>query len=123
MKISGKHTVEAINGIRCVVVERDASEDRANFLSDVLRHNGYDVQIQKNIPPPSKIQKPEEPVAIPTVVIPETFKIGVTDLSFVLSVMLFTRKLKTLENKVLLPSYWSQEDVDYSGWYWKYGNA
>lgn len=118
MKISGKHSVEEINGVRCSVVEKQASEERVKFLEVLLQHNGYIVEIQKNLPPPAKPQKPgtEAPEAQPAV--PETYKVGVTDITFNIAVMVFSRKLSTLENKVLLPTYWTQEAPEYEGWYW-----
>ncbi len=118
MKISGKHSVEEMNGVRCSVVEKDARQERVNFLQAILEHNGFRVEIQKNIPPPPKPAKPgAEPPPAPLAV-PETFKVGVTDLSFNLAVMIYSRTLKTLEDKVLLPTYWTQEDPGYEGWYW-----
>ncbi len=120
MKISGKHSVEEINGTRCSVVEIETSEARANFLQALLKHNGYTVEIQKNIPPPLKPKKQGEVELTTVTETPATFKIGVTDITFNVSIMVFSRKLKTLENKILLPTYWTQEDMEYEGWYWKY---
>ena len=122
MTISGKHTIEALNGTRCALLEKDASAERADFLRRVLEHNGYKVEIQKNVPPPPKKVATETEGAAPVEpapAVPETFKVGVTDRSFVLSVMLYTRRLRTLDGRVLLPAYWSQEDERDNGWYWK----
>ncbi len=127
MTISGKHTVEALNGVRCVLLEKDVSAERAAFIKAVLEHNGYHVQVQKIVPPPPKAPKvdpnadpnaPPPPPPPPPPVVPETFKVGVTDLSFVLSVMVYTRRLRTLDNQVLLPTYWTQEDPAFKSWYW-----
>lgn len=115
MKISGKHSVEEINGIRCSVIEKESHRERAAFLQAVMEHNGYTVQVQKNNPPPVK-PKPGAPVAEP-VPAPETFKVGVSELQFNVAVMIYSRKLKTLENKILLPTYWTGEDPGYDGWY------
>lgn len=120
MKISGKHSVEEVNGIRCSLVEKQASPERAEFLQAVLKHNGYEVHIQKNIPPPPKPPKPGTENAPPPEPVPDTFKVGVTDLSFNVAIMVFSRKLRTMENKVLLPTYWTQEAPEYDGWYWKW---
>lgn len=120
MKISGKHSVEEINGIRCSLIEKDVSRERADFLQAVLEHNGYQVLIQKIIPPPPKPAKPGAEPPPPAPASPETFKVGVTDISFNVAVMIFSRKLKTPGDKVLLPTYWTQEDAGYEGWYWKW---
>ena len=120
LKISGKHKVEEINGVRCSVVEKEATEERAKFLMAVLEHNGYKVQIQKNIPVPPKIKKAEEAEAPVIADVLDTYKVGVTDIAFNSAIMVFSRKLKTLANKIILPTYWNQEEINYQGWYWKF---
>lgn len=120
MKISGKHSVEEINGARCSVVEKQATEERARFLEALLRHNGYETEVQKNVPPPPKPQKPGAEAPAPQPPAQETYKVGVRDITFNVSVMLFSRKLKTPDNKILLPVFWNQESTDYDDWYWKW---
>ncbi len=132
MTISGKHQIEALNGVRCVLLEKEAGPLRAEFLKAVLQHNGYAVQLQRNVPPPPKAPKPAAnadpdapppPPPPPPPPVPETYKVGVEDLSFVLSVMIFSRRLKTLDNQVLLPTYWTQEDPAFHSWYWLHHSA
>jgi hypothetical protein len=118
MNISGKHTVEAIDGVRCAVVDKEATPERADFLKRILEHNGYTVHMQQNVKPAPKPKPGEE--AVPPPPQPLSFKVGVTDLSFVVSNMLYDRSLKTLDGKVLLPTYWTQEDPAYEGWYWEH---
>jgi hypothetical protein len=120
MKISGKHSIEEINGVRCSVADKQATAERTRFLEILLEHNGYKTEWQKNIPPPAKPPKPgtETPAVQPST--PETYKVGVTDITFNVAIMIFSRKLKTLQNKVLLPTYWTQEDPEYYDWYWKW---
>lgn len=120
MKISGKHIVEEINGDRCSVVEKQASGERAKFLQALLEHNGYEVQVQKNIPLPPKPQKPGAEAPAPQPPAQETYKVGVKDIAFNVSVMVFSRTLKTPDNKILLPAFWNQESADYNDWYWKW---
>ena len=123
MQISGKHSIEEMDGTRCSVVETSCDAARAEFLKQVLEGNGFSVKVQKNIPPPPKIKKdaPAEPA--PTAQIPDTFKVGVTDLHFNLPVYLFGRMLRTPSGAVLSPAFWTQADAAFSGCYWDFGKT
>jgi len=120
MKINGKHTIEELNGIRCSVVEKDASAERADFLKRLLEHNRFNVQVQKNLPPPPKPAKPGETPPEP-VATPDTYKVGVSDLTFILSTAIYSRKLRTPEGKILSANYWTQESPEFDDWYWTFG--
>ncbi len=82
-----KHTVEEINGIRCTIVETDASESRLNFLTELLKKNNYTVMNEK---------------------VGETYKIGVTDLLFNPVIDVYKRRLKTIDGRVVSHQYWLQ---------------
>ena len=92
----GKHTVEEINGTRCTIVELGVSKERADFLFDLLTFNKYDVKI-------SLAKKKTETD-------PDTYVIGVTDIVFNPVIVLYEKKLKTPEGRIVSPSYWNQWD-------------
>lgn len=102
---SGKHIEKEIDGTRCRVIEAGISEHRMNFLREVLTYNGIDVKFQK------EVKKDET--------LPDTFIIGVTDVTFNPVISVYQRKLKTLNGKILTPLYWRQETEDSKVWYWK----
>lgn len=87
---NGKHLVEEIDGVRCSVVEKGASQERAGFLKKLLELNGYEVKTES------------EGEA-------GTFKIGVTDLLFNPVVDVYKRHLKSLTGHKVTPAYWLQQ--------------
>lgn len=86
----GKHIIEEIDGVRCSLVEKGVSPERADFLKKLLELNGYAVKI---------VQEGET----------GTFKIGVTDLLFNPVVDVYKRNLKSFSGKKVTPAYWLQE--------------
>ncbi|CAG0979930.1 MAG: hypothetical protein HND27_08430 [Bacteroidetes bacterium] len=97
--ISGKHSVEEISGIRCSVIDKLASTQRASFLKNILEYNGYTVLSEENA------RKPKDPEDAPL-----TFKVGVTDVTFMLPIALYFRKLKIpMGNKLADEIYWLQQ--------------
>ena len=99
MAINKNHTVEELDGIKCAIVEADASEDRAMFLKDLLELNGYQVVVAQK-----KATVPEgqaEPAA--------TFSIGVTDLSYNTINAIFGRLLRDRAGRVVTLGYWQQK--------------
>lgn len=86
----GKHLVEEIDGIRCTVVEKGITPERAKFLKKILEQNGYEVK---------------------TAVEPdtETIKLGVTDILFNPVIDVYERRLKSPSGKKITPAYWLQE--------------
>lgn len=99
MAINPHHTIEEINGVRCSVIEKNISKERAQFLTKVLECNGKSVQIKNN----------EDGTAI----------IGIDDIIFNPLHSLYNRSLKTPEGKVLTPAYWFQKEQT-EGYYWNY---
>jgi hypothetical protein len=101
MQIKGKHIVEEINGIRCSVIEKNASTQSVEFIKKMLEPNGYRVLVVEN---------PINPKA--GVDAPLTYKVGVTDIGFNLPVMLHIRKLKVPGTKKLLThENWMNESI------------
>lgn len=86
----GKHLVEEIDGVRCSIVEKGVSPERAEFLKKLLELNGYTVNIAPEVET-------------------ETFKIGVTDLLFNPVIDVYERSLKSLSGDKVTPAYWLQE--------------
>lgn len=86
----GKHIVEEIDGVRCSLVEKGASADRAEFLKNLLELNKYTV----------KVAAEGES---------GTFKIGVTDLLFNPVIDVYKRRLVTASGKKVTPAYWLQQ--------------
>ncbi len=137
------HIIEDLNGIRCSIVEKNASAERVAFLKNVLECNGWTVVIDKSppppppkvapaaapatpiteagyelsapSPPPSLPQRGEEQVPIPP---PETFTIGVTDKTFHAMLAVYQRRLKTPDGKIISPEYWNQKAFVGNHWYW-----
>ena len=111
MAINSNHVVEDLNEVKCAVVEKNISADRASFLKGILEMNGYTVQIVASAPPKSKAATPvveaseTEVVTIPE---PTSFTIGVTDLMFNSVNAVFGRLLKTKEGRVVTLAYWNQ---------------
>jgi hypothetical protein len=90
----GKHIVEPINGVRCTVVEKNISKERAGFLKKLLEHNGYAVEMA-TVPQ-------ENPEA------GELLIIGVTDILFNPVVDVYKRRLRSLTGHKVTPAYWLQ---------------
>lgn len=102
----GAHIVKEIEGVRCSVVEENISEKRADFLSKLLVHNGFDVKTLRN---------PEDE---------NLFTIGVTDLLFNPVIYVYELRLKTPGSKLVTPAYWLQQttngiDKGEQDLYWK----
>ena len=86
----GKHLVEEIDGVRCTVVEKGITADRAQFLKNILELNGYEVKIATDTDP-------------------ETLKLGVTDIIFNPIIDVYERRLKSPTGKRITPAYWLQQ--------------
>ena len=103
----GKHTAEEINGTRCSVVEKGASEERVAFLRELLEYNNFELHVQE--------EKKEDESS------PSRYTIGVTDLIFNPVVAVYQLRLKTKDGKKVSPAYWNQwskKQVDNR--YWRY---
>jgi hypothetical protein len=125
MAINKNHEFEDLDGVKCAVVEKNASKDRVAFLKDLLEFNRYKVIIVPS-PPPKAVPAPkpvearpddlvgrgEAPVeAPPPPPAPETFTIGVTDVTFNATNAIFGRLLKTKDKHVVTLAYWQQEET------------
>ena len=120
MAINKNHEFEELEGVKCAIVEKNASQERVNFLKPLLEFNRYTVVVTQSPPPkvaaPAAALNAEEPTAPAP---PLTFTIGVTDVSFNPINAVFGRLLKTPDGKIVTLAYWqqkeavSQDDVPY----------
>jgi hypothetical protein len=122
MGINQNHLFEDLEGVKCAIVEKNASQDRIDFLKPLLELNGFNVIVVPS--PPAKAAAPAIPAAndatVPsesaTVVkeevskIPSTFTIGVTDVGFNPTNAIFGRLLKTKDGQVVTLAYWQQKE-------------
>ena len=103
------HEFEELNGIKCAIVEKNASAERVAFLKALLAFNGYAVETIAS--PPSKTAAPTaagENETVPPA--PSTFTIGVTDYTFNPINAIYGRALKTKEGQIVTPAYWQQQE-------------
>ncbi len=94
MALKAKHIVEEINGIRCTIIEKSVSKERAGFLKDLLEHNKLEVVVA------------EEKQTVEDA--PKLYTIGVTDLVFNPVIAVYEMSLKTKDGKSVSPAYWEQ---------------
>ena len=121
MAINKNHEFEELNGVKCAVVEKNASAERVAFLKRLLEFNKYTVVVVASPPPkPAPAATPKPPGAAeatpqPTVEVqvpppPETFTIGVTDVTFNPTNAVFGRLLHTKDGHVVTLAYWNQQE-------------
>ncbi|MFT3739161.1 MAG: hypothetical protein QM786_10425 [Breznakibacter sp.] len=89
-----KPQIEELNGTRCVVVESGIPEDRADFLSRLLQHNGYKVETASDAQ--------------------GLCSVGVADLLFNPVLDVYKRRLRSFSNHRVTPAYWLQQSSEES---------
>ncbi len=113
MAINKNHEFEELDGIKCGIVEKNVSADRAAFLKKILEFNHFEVMVVPS-PAPKAAPKPaaegETSVAEP-VQAPTSFTVGVTDYTFNSINAIFGRLLKTPEGKIVTLAYWQQKEA------------
>ena len=117
MAINKNHEFEELDGVKCAIVEKNASKERVTFLKELLEYNRYTVIIAPSPPPkapapvvPKEGEPSETPVPTPPPV-PETFTIGVTHVAFNPTNAIFGRQLKTKNGHIVTPAYWEQNET------------
>jgi hypothetical protein len=120
MAINKNHEFEDLDGVKCAVVEKNASQERVEFLKKLLEHNGYTVIVVAS-PPPRVAAKPAatsatEGIPAPpqpeTPLPPSTFTIGVTDVMFNATNAVFGRLLHTLDGHVVTLAFWEEREKE-----------
>lgn len=120
MAINKNHEFEDLDGVKCAVVEKNASQERVDFLKALLELNGFTVVVVSS--PPPKVAATPKPAEGETVVAepstlplpPPTFTLGVTDVRFNVTNALMGRMLKTKEGKIVTVDYWQQKETSSS---------
>ena len=118
MAINKNHEFEELDGVKCGIVEKNVSVERAAFLKKILEYNHFTVKVVPS-PPPKVAAAPvvaaapgtETPPAPPTPAAPETFTIGVTDYTFNSINAIFGRSLHTPDGHIVTFAYWHQQEV------------
>jgi hypothetical protein len=115
MPINQNHLSEELNGIKCAIVEKNVTPERASFLQQLLLFNKYSVEIAASPPPktaaPNPVKEGEEtPLPPPPPLLPETFSVGVTDMMFNPINAIFGRLLHTPDGHVVTLAYWNQKE-------------
>jgi hypothetical protein len=136
MAINQNHLFEELNGIKCAIVEKNATPERVAFLKKILGTNHFEVVVIPSPPPkaaPVPVTKPAAPSseAAPPVTVaepnpesaparqsvseggtpnPESFTIGVTDVTFNPTNAIFGRLLHTEDGHVVTLAFWQQKD-------------
>ena len=121
MAINKNHEFEELNGVKCAIVEKNASAERVAFLKQLLEFNKYSIVVVASPPPkpaPAATPKPSgaaEADTQPTIEAqvppsPETFTIGVTDVTFNPTNAIFGRLLSTKDGHVVTLAYWNQQE-------------
>ena len=117
MAINKNHEFEELNGVKCAIVERNASQERVDFLKDILEVNNYSVIVvpsstAKVAPAPPPVASAEvQPVATEPAPVPATFTVGVTDVTFNPTNAIFGRLLKTRDKHIVTLAYWKQKEA------------
>lgn len=113
MAINKNHEFEELNDVKCAIVERNVSQERADFLNDLLTFNKYSVVIVASTPLKSTpttapaTNDAGEPASLSAA----TFTVGVTDVTFNPINAIFGRLLKTKEGRVVTLAYWQQKET------------
>ena len=121
MAINKNHEFEELGGVKCAIVEKNASKERVAFLKDLLETNNFEVVVVPSTPPKAAPApkpasstegeaQPQTSNIEPQTIAPETFTIGVTNLAFNPTNAIFGRLLKTKDGHIVTQTYWYQKD-------------
>ena len=122
MAINRNHEFEELNGIKCAIVEKNVSPQRVEFLKNLLEYNRYEVVVAQSpapkaaptpkpaIPANGEVQSNAQPTTPPPPPAPETFTVGVTDVTFNPINAIFGRLLYTPDKHVVTLAYWQQKE-------------
>jgi hypothetical protein len=114
MAINQNHISEELNSVKCAIVEKNVSAERADFLKKLLVYNKYSVEIAATPPPktaPAPVTPDGDTAAAPSAPPPETFTIGVTDMMFNPINAIYGRLLHTPDGHIVTAAYWHQQET------------
>ena len=115
MAINKNHEFEDLDGVKCAIVEKNASKERVSFLKELLELNNFKVIVVPSPPPKAApVPKPVEGETAPVVEAPpapETFTVGVTNVSFNPTNAIFGKLLKTKDGHIVTQNYWYQKET------------
>lgn len=103
--IKGKHNIAEIEGTRCTLIETGATQERAEFLKNLLVFNGYEVKMEK--------EKAKDGTDL------ETFAVGLTDILFNPMIAVYEKKLFRKDGLTVTPAFWNQAQDQDTLPYWK----
>ena len=122
MAINKNHEFEELGGVKCAIVEKNASKERVAFLKDLLEANNFEFVVVASPPPKAAAApKPAAPITEgsaqpqtsnpePQTITPETFTVGVTNLAFNPTNAIFGRLLRTKDGHIVTQAYWYQKE-------------
>lgn len=116
MAINKNHEFEELNGVKCAVVEKNASAERVQFLKDLLEFNRFTVVVVETPAAKPAAAKPTVTDAAHTDEVadttpaPTTYTIGVTDVTFNPTNAIFGRQLHTPDRRIVTLGYWQQKE-------------
>ena len=123
MAINKNHEFEELGGVKCAIVEKNASKERVAFLKDLLETNNFEVVVVPSPPPKAapapkpaappaegETAQPQPSIPEPQIITPETFTIGVTNLAFNPTNAIFGRLLRTNDGHIVTQAYWYQKE-------------
>lgn len=113
MAINKNHEFEELAGVKCAIVERGASQQRVDFLKDLLEWNHFTVVVVPSAPPKAApapaVAADGTTIALPAP--PALFTIGVTDVTFNPVNAVYGRLLKTKDGHIVTPAYWQGKEA------------
>jgi hypothetical protein len=101
----GKHNIAEIEGMRCSVIENGATQERSQFLKELLIFNGYEVKMEK--------EKAKDGSVL------DTYVIGLTDILFNAMIVVYEKKLVRKDGLTVTPAYWNQWSKQETIPYWR----
>jgi hypothetical protein len=119
MAINKNHEFEELDGVKCGIVEKKVTAERAAFLKNLLEYNKFTVMVVPSPPAktaPAPAVKTDEGTVVPVTPAPEplpaqTFTVGVTDYTFNSINAIFGRLLHTADGHVVTQAYWQQRET------------
>lgn len=115
MAINKNHEFEDLDGVKCGIVEKNASQQRVDFLKPLLEFNKYTVIVVASLPlkaaAPAAAANTEAAAEAAPPPPPASFTIGVTDVTFNATNAIFGRLLKTHGGQVVTLAYWQQKET------------